>query len=135
MANCDAMSRSAGMVQSENFTRVSRSRFTAQTTWPSSTRHMEEPCPEKARPRTRTALLTLLEHGVSSRFVPDDRAPAQGMERAEYDLMASLEGSMWWYRALHTELLSRMNGARVPPGARVLDAGCGTGAFLAKLRA
>jgi SAM-dependent methyltransferase len=57
------------------------------------------------------------------------------MERAEYDLMASLEGSMWWYRALHVRLLSLIERAGLPSGARVLDAGCGTGGFLERLSA
>jgi len=57
------------------------------------------------------------------------------MERPEYDLMASLEGSMWWYRALHVQLLSLIERARLPSGACVLDAGCGTGGLLARLGA
>jgi ubiquinone/menaquinone biosynthesis C-methylase UbiE len=55
------------------------------------------------------------------------------MERAEYDQMASLEGTMWWYRALHLELISRLDRAALGPNARVLDAGCGTGGFLKRL--
>ena len=55
------------------------------------------------------------------------------MERAEYDWMASLEGTMWWYRALHLELISRHERAGLGPHARLLDAGCGTGGFLARL--
>jgi len=52
------------------------------------------------------------------------------MEPAEYDLMDAQEGSMWWYRALHTRLLEALAGVQ----GRVLDAGCGTGGFLAALR-
>lgn len=55
------------------------------------------------------------------------------MERAEYDRMASLEDTMWWFRALHFEILSNIGRARVTAGSRVLDAGCGTGGFLARL--
>ena len=36
---------------------------------------------------------------------------------------------MWWYRSLHSRLLS----ALAPVTGRVLDAGCGTGGFLRKL--
>ncbi len=61
------------------------------------------------------------------------------MERAEYALMDRAEGGMWWYRALHARLLDALAGVRgpAPDGARghVLDAGCGTGGFLAKLAA
>jgi len=52
------------------------------------------------------------------------------MEPAEYDLMDAQEGSMWWYRALHARLLDALAGVQ----GRVLDAGCGTGGFLAMLR-
>ena len=37
---------------------------------------------------------------------------------------------MWWYRALHTRLCD----ALADVAGRVLDAGCGTGGFLATLR-
>jgi SAM-dependent methyltransferase len=53
------------------------------------------------------------------------------MEAAEYTLMDAAEGSMWWYRALHARLLD----ALLPVKGRLLDAGCGTGGFLAVLRA
>ena len=55
------------------------------------------------------------------------------MERAEYAKMAALEDVLWWYRALHRDLFERLQGAALPRGARVLDAGCGTGGFLARL--
>jgi SAM-dependent methyltransferase len=51
------------------------------------------------------------------------------MEAAEYLLMDAAEGSMWWYRALHARLLD----ALFPVRGRLLDAGCGTGGFLAVL--
>lgn len=38
---------------------------------------------------------------------------------------------MWWYRALHARLLAAIAGVH----GDVLDAGCGTGGFLAALRA
>jgi SAM-dependent methyltransferase len=52
------------------------------------------------------------------------------MEPAEYALMDEAEGRMWWYRALHARLLDSLIGI----SGRVLDAGCGTGGFLAELR-
>lgn len=55
------------------------------------------------------------------------------MEPAEYKLMDEAEDGMWWYRALHAGVLDALapNRAGGPP---VLDAGCGTGGFLVRLR-
>lgn len=55
------------------------------------------------------------------------------MDAAEYDLMDAVEDRMWWYRAMHGHALRALAG--LPAQARILDAGCGTGGFLAKLRA
>ncbi|WP_185973660.1 class I SAM-dependent methyltransferase [Ferrovibrio terrae] len=55
------------------------------------------------------------------------------MERVEYHRMAMLEATMWWYRALHARLLDRIARLGLPAGARLLDAGCGTGGLLARL--
>ncbi len=52
------------------------------------------------------------------------------MEPAEYALMDAAEDHMWWYRALHRRLVDALAGVH---GA-VLDAGCGTGGLLARLR-
>lgn len=52
------------------------------------------------------------------------------MDHAEYALMDSAELRLWWYRALHARLIEAL-GARK---GRVLDAGCGTGGLLARLR-
>lgn len=51
------------------------------------------------------------------------------MDPAEYGLMDAVEDRMWWYRALHARLLDALAGASGP----LLDAGCGTGGFLALL--
>ncbi len=40
---------------------------------------------------------------------------------------------MWWYRGLHANLLAAADPASLGPGP-ILDAGCGTGGFLARLR-
>jgi SAM-dependent methyltransferase len=56
------------------------------------------------------------------------------MERDEYARMAALEASLWWYRALHRYLIDRIAAAALPTAARVLDAGCGTGGFMSRLR-
>lgn len=57
----------------------------------------------------------------------------RAMDAAEYDLMDAVEDRMWWYRAMHGHALNALAG--LPARARILDAGCGTGGFLAKLRA
>jgi SAM-dependent methyltransferase len=51
------------------------------------------------------------------------------MEPGEYASMDAAEEGMWWYRALHGRLLDDLADVR----GRVLDAGCGTGGFLAML--
>jgi SAM-dependent methyltransferase len=52
------------------------------------------------------------------------------MEPTEYALMDATEDGMWWYRALHARLGDALGDIR----GRLLDAGCGTGGFLAMLR-
>jgi SAM-dependent methyltransferase len=53
------------------------------------------------------------------------------MELAEYERMDAAEDHMWWYRALHWRLLGVLGSVH----GSVLDAGCGTGGLLARLRA
>jgi SAM-dependent methyltransferase len=53
------------------------------------------------------------------------------MEPAEYALMDAAEERMWWYRGLHARLLTALAEVH----GIVLDAGCGTGGLLARLRA
>lgn len=51
------------------------------------------------------------------------------MEADEYAHMDAVEDGMWWYRALHSRLIAGLGRVH----GRVLDAGCGTGGFLARL--
>jgi SAM-dependent methyltransferase len=55
------------------------------------------------------------------------------MEPDEYARMDALESRMWWYRALHARLLDALAAYHV--SGPILDAGCGTGGFLAALTA
>ncbi|HEV2079615.1 MAG TPA: class I SAM-dependent methyltransferase [Allosphingosinicella sp.] len=50
------------------------------------------------------------------------------MERVVYDRMAELDRVHWWYRA-RRNILSDLIQRRIPlpPGARILEIGCGTG--------
>ena len=54
------------------------------------------------------------------------------MELEEYQLMDEAEDGMWWYRALHAGVLRVLDTGG--GGGPVLDAGCGTGGFLRRLR-
>ncbi len=54
------------------------------------------------------------------------------MERGEYERMAAAEDRMWWFRGLHANLIAAWRGAG-GHGGTLLDAGCGTGGFLARL--
>ena len=54
------------------------------------------------------------------------------MDRIEYEKMHAVEDRMWWYHGLHANLLTAFaRTGRARAGLRVLDAGCGTGGFLA----
>jgi SAM-dependent methyltransferase len=57
------------------------------------------------------------------------------MEPGEYDRMDTVEAGMWWYRALHARLLDALAERPDAAPGPILDAGCGTGGFLAVLAA
>ena len=54
------------------------------------------------------------------------------MQPDEYRKMAKAESVMWWYRALHANLLWLIRRF-APVDGPILDAGCGTGGLLARL--
>lgn len=49
--------------------------------------------------------------------------------------MDAAEDAMWWYRALHVRVLDALAAEAWPRALPLLDAGCGTGGFLARLGA
>ena len=57
------------------------------------------------------------------------------MERVEYEKLRDAEDRMWWFAAIHANLLMLYRRAMpsVSRPERLLDAGCGTGGFLAAL--
>ncbi len=56
------------------------------------------------------------------------------MERGEVERLDAAEGRMWWFRALHRNLIGLWRAtARQDGGETLLDAGCGTGGFLKRL--
>ena len=67
---------------------------------------------------------------VSGLFPPLLRTTSTPVEADEYTLMDAAEQAMWWYRAMHAHAMDRL-----PAGTRLVDAGCGTGGFLARARA
>lgn len=61
------------------------------------------------------------------------RALTAPMERDAYALMAAAERDHWWFRGRRLFIEAALRRAAPPPGARVLDAGCGSGGNLALL--
>lgn len=57
------------------------------------------------------------------------------MDPVEHRKMAAVEDAMWYYRALHRVVTTALVRADLPARAAVLDAGCGTGGLLRRLRA
>jgi SAM-dependent methyltransferase len=56
------------------------------------------------------------------------------VERSEYDKLDSVEDRMWWFAAMHRNLLTISRQLPLETvSLPVLDAGCGTGRFLARL--
>ncbi|MEY4938760.1 MAG: hypothetical protein RIQ93_495 [Verrucomicrobiota bacterium] len=56
------------------------------------------------------------------------------MQSEEYLKLVEVEDHMWYFRSLHGHVQRELSRAGLPPGARVLDAGCGTGGLLLRLR-
>lgn len=56
------------------------------------------------------------------------------MEREVYDRMRALEQRHWWFTARREILAAEIARLRLPPGARILEAGAGTGGNLALLQ-
>lgn len=57
------------------------------------------------------------------------------MEPSAYDLLYQLEDTHWWCAGMRRVAWAFLEGLSLPPGARALDLGCGTGAFLQELQA
>jgi len=57
------------------------------------------------------------------------------VERSEYERLDRAEDRMWWFAALHRNLLTLSPRLPQAEGKRILDAGCGTGGLLGQLAA
>jgi SAM-dependent methyltransferase len=57
------------------------------------------------------------------------------LETQEYARMAAVEDGMWWYTALHAQMLRALVETPGPTARPLLDAGCGTGGLLRRLAA
>jgi SAM-dependent methyltransferase len=56
------------------------------------------------------------------------------LDREQIERKALLEERHWWYRGRRRIVLDAIERLALPAGARILDAGCGSGAMLAHLR-
>ncbi len=54
--------------------------------------------------------------------------------RYEYDAMAKCERQLWWYRCLHELTIQKIKAYTAAAQPRILDAGCGTGGLLWRLK-
>ena len=55
------------------------------------------------------------------------------MNDIEYRQLAELEDRLWHFEALHDHVRRALAKKNLPPGAAILDAGCGTGGLLRRL--
>lgn len=56
------------------------------------------------------------------------------MEEREYETMAAVEDRHFWFVAMRATVRDAFESLRLPPDARVLDVGCGTGGTVKALR-
>ena len=57
------------------------------------------------------------------------------MQTDEYLKLAEVEDQMWYFRSLHEHVRRELHQAVTQPRPHVLDAGCGTGGLILRLRA
>jgi SAM-dependent methyltransferase len=56
------------------------------------------------------------------------------MQTEEYVKLAQVEDRMWYFRSLHGHFRRELQRSHLPEHAAILDAGCGTGGLIARLR-
>ncbi len=52
---------------------------------------------------------------------------------AEYEKMALVEHTLWWYKVLHEKVLKTLLAHKIRKDTLIVDLGCGTGGLLQKL--
>ncbi len=57
------------------------------------------------------------------------------LSECEYSRMAEAELTHWWYRSLHALVFDQLGRFDLPSEFEIIDAGCGTGGLLLRLRA
>jgi len=62
------------------------------------------------------------------------QAPQKDMNTEEYLKLAEVEDRMFYFRSLHAHVVRLLAGAGLKADAAVLDAGCGTGGMILRLR-
>jgi SAM-dependent methyltransferase len=55
------------------------------------------------------------------------------VDQREFETMLALDERHWWYRGRRRMLAALLEGVELPPQARILDAGCGSGRTLDEL--
>jgi len=56
------------------------------------------------------------------------------MNRAETLKLASVEDEMWYFKGLHARVREALAGSGLSSGGGILDAGCGTGGLIKRLK-
>lgn len=62
----------------------------------------------------------------------DSAVKSSGLSPYEVEAMRSVEDTHWWYQSLRAHVISSLQP--MPPGFALLDAGCGAGGMLARIR-
>jgi ubiquinone/menaquinone biosynthesis C-methylase UbiE len=66
-------------------------------------------------------------------MAPRAKAQPQAMQTSDYQELAEVEDSMWYFHALNQRMLLPL-AQLAKPGATILDAGCGTGGLIKALQ-
>ena len=80
--------------------------------------------------RTRTLRASRLQSSSGSMVEPT--VEPGGLSPREVELMRSVEDELWWYQALRAHVINSLPS--MLPTFQLLDAGCGTGGMLARIR-